>query len=88
VQVEPPANTKPAIQLPPMNRVSHAPAQTLQLTVPDDQVFVLGDNRLGSMDSRSLGTVPMQDILGRARQVWFSSDAHGVNWSRLGLVLR
>lgn len=71
-----------------MNRAQTAVATALALTVPDGQVFVMGDNRLNSLDSRSFGTVPMQDILGKARQVWFSNDAQvGVRWSRLGLVL-
>ncbi len=36
--------------------------------VPEGQVFVLGDNRGFSNDSRSFGFVPFSDIVGRA---WF-----------------
>ena len=77
-----------AAVLPPLNRAQTVAANELQLTVPDGQVFVLGDNRQSSVDSRNFGTVPLQDILGRARQVWFSSDGNGVRWARLGQVLQ
>jgi signal peptidase I len=36
--------------------------------VPENEVFVLGDNRGFSNDSRSFGFVPFSDIIGRA---WF-----------------
>ena len=51
------------------------------------QVFVMGDNRSNSKDSRDFGSVPMQDVVGKARQVWFSSGPDGVRWQRLGKVL-
>ncbi len=35
-------------------------------TVPDDHVFVLGDNRDNSADSRSRGPIPIDTIVGRA----------------------
>ncbi|HZD53348.1 MAG TPA: signal peptidase I [Woeseiaceae bacterium] len=56
----------------------------LELTVPPGQVFVLGDNRSNARDSRQFGTVSMEDVVGRARQVWFSLGPDGVRWGRIG----
>jgi len=38
-----------------------------QLRVPDDCVYVLGDNVNNSEDSRELGPIPIKNIIGRAR---------------------
>lgn len=40
------------------------------VTVPAGSVYVLGDNRADSEDSRTFGPVPIDDLLGRA---WFGS---------------
>ncbi len=34
-------------------------------TVPEDQYWVMGDNRTGSSDSRSFGPIPRENIVGK-----------------------
>ncbi|MEJ2621978.1 MAG: signal peptidase I [Candidatus Thiodiazotropha sp.] len=64
-------------------------AAPFDLLVPPGRVFVLGDNRAQTVDSRNFGTVPMQDVVGRARQIWSSySGSSGIRWERFGKVVR
>jgi signal peptidase I len=55
---------------------------TAAVTVPPDQIFVAGDNRANSMDSRvrQHGMVPMKNLIGRAAEIVLTED-----WSRAGL---
>lgn len=50
---------------------------TYPYTVPEGSVWVMGDNRTNSRDSRYFGAVPLSDVTGRAMFVlWPLSDAH------------
>ncbi|WP_338827790.1 signal peptidase I [Bradyrhizobium sp. 27S5] len=60
-------------------------------TVPAGQFFMLGDNRDNSTDSRmrSMGTIPLENIIGRAGLIYFSRSPDGaMRTERIGTVVR
>jgi signal peptidase I len=51
-------------------------------TVPIRSVFVLGDNRANSLDSRQFGPIPEGDILGYVDYIFWPAD----DWRRFGAL--
>jgi signal peptidase I len=46
--------------------------------VPADSLFVMGDNRNNSSDSRSWGFVPLHDVIGKAEVVYWPPQKWGL----------
>lgn len=57
--------------------------------VPPNSLFVLGDNRDRSLDSRFWGFVPLEDVRGKAFIIYWSWDSQSMRprWERFGHLI-
>ena len=54
--------------------------------VPEARLFVIGDNRSNSLDSRHVGFIEEHNVIGRPLRIYFSRDPEtgDVRWRRIG----
>jgi len=64
--------------------------------IPDDALFMMGDNRDNSADSRYWGMMPMENVVGQPLVIYFSWDKHepfinifkAIRWNRIFSVIK
>ncbi len=74
---EPYINANSSLDVPPSPGLCGS-RRFAEVVVPAGQLFVMGDNRLVSQDSRCQGPVPIKNVVGRAFMVVWPSDRWGL----------
>ncbi len=61
-----------------------------EYVVGEGEYFVMGDNRDNSNDSRYWGTVPEDNLVGKAFRIWMNWDSAngGIDWDRIGMKIQ
>jgi signal peptidase I len=58
----------------------------LSYVVPAGQLFMLADNRHDAEDSRRFGAVPVEDVIGRVREIFASEGKFGLSFARVSNI--
>ena len=90
-EVNPTSNDKHLVMLDKSNYINE---NYMEITVPKDHLFVMGDNRDFSNDSRFWGFVPFKNVRGKAMVVWlslwldFQESQYYFRPTRVGTIIR
>ncbi len=77
-----------------VDKYSYVMDNMAEVTVPPDHLFVMGDNRDYSNDSRIWGFVPMKNVKGKAMVIWlsmwldFGEGKYYFRPTRLGTIIK
>jgi signal peptidase I len=56
--------------------------------VKQDYVFIMGDNRDNSLDSRYIGFIKLSDVIGNVRLIYYSvDDKQHITGDKIGMIV-